>query len=146
MEIRKILWPTDFSDNAAMALPYVTDLAEKYGATIHILYILKEYLEFGAAYGDTDPEADYARMREWERETAESRLDEICREFLNSCPLYIRHIGVGDPSREILKLMKEHEIDMVVTASRGAESHFDFGRVADRVLRCTTAPVLMVPV
>lgn len=146
MEIRKILWPTDFSENAAMALPYVTALAETYGSEIHILYVLKNYVEFGAAYGDTDPEADYERMRRWERETAEKRLDEICSSFLNSCPLYVRHIGVGDPAREILKLMKEQEIEMVVMASRGTESHFDFGSVAERVLRCASAPVLMIPV
>ncbi len=145
MEIKKILWPTDFSENSAKALPYVSALSQQHGAEIHILYVLKEYLEFGAAYGDTDPEADYERMRRWERETAEKRLDEICTNYLDSCPLYIRHIGVGDPAKEILRLMKEQKIDLVVMANRGAESHFDFGSVADRVLRCTTVPVLMVP-
>jgi nucleotide-binding universal stress UspA family protein len=39
MEIKKILWPTDFSENAAMALPLVTSLTQKYGAEIHILYV-----------------------------------------------------------------------------------------------------------
>lgn len=28
MNLKKILWPTDFSENAAKALPYVTSLAE----------------------------------------------------------------------------------------------------------------------
>ena len=30
MEVKRILWPTDFSENAAQALPYVTSLTEKY--------------------------------------------------------------------------------------------------------------------
>ncbi len=30
MEIRRILWPTDLSENAACVLPYVTSLSQKY--------------------------------------------------------------------------------------------------------------------
>ena len=145
MEIRKILWPTDFSENAASALPMVTSLAAKYGAEIHILYVLKDYPAVGASYGEYDPN-DYAKMKQWEQKFADSRLDEICEKFLNACPLYIRHISVGDPAKEILKLIASEGIDMVVMASRGSESHFDFGSVADRVIKCTDKPTVIVPV
>ena len=145
MKIEKIIWPTDLSENAAQALPYVTSLAQQYQAEIHILYVLKEYVAFGAAYGDTDPEEDFKRMREWEKETAEKRLDELCEKFLQSCPLYIRHIDVGDPAQKILDLIHKEGADIVVIASRGRESHFDFGSVAERVIRCTDVPVLTVP-
>ncbi len=145
MEIKKILWPTDLSENAVRALPYVISTAEKYQAEIHILYVLKEYVEFGAAYGDTDPEADYERMRQWERETAENRLNELCDKFLKSCPLFFRHIAVGDPAKKILEFVKKEDVDIVIMASQGTESHFHFGIVADRVLKCSTVPVLMVP-
>jgi nucleotide-binding universal stress UspA family protein len=146
MEIKKILWPTDLSENAARALPYVTSTAEKYQAEIHILYVLKDYPEFGAAYGDTDPQADYARMRQWEKETAEKRLDELCEKFLSSCPLFFRHISVGDPAKIILDFMNQIKADIVIMASQGSESHFNFGSVAERVLKCSGTPVLMVPV
>jgi nucleotide-binding universal stress UspA family protein len=103
MDIKKILWPTDFSENAAQALALVTSLAEKYQAEIHILYVLKDYPAFGASYGQYDPN-DYQKMKDWEKQFAESRLDEICEKFLNACPLYIRHISVGEPAKEILKM------------------------------------------
>ena len=102
MDVKRLLWPTDFSENAAQALPVVTSLAQKYQAEIHILYVLKDYPAFGASYGDYDP-ADIQKMRDWEKKTANSRLDEICEKFLNACPLYIRHISVGEPAAEILK-------------------------------------------
>ena len=105
MEVNKVLWPTDFSSSAEKALPYVTDLTQKYQAEIHILYVLKEYPAFGASYGQYDAD-DFQKMKEWEKQFAESRLDEICEKFLNACPLYIRHISVGEPSTEILKLIK----------------------------------------
>ena len=144
MKISRILWPTDFSENAASALPWVTALAEKFTAEIHILYVLKEYVEFGAAYGYYDP-ADADRMRRWEKETAEKRLAEICDTYLNSCPLYIRHLAVGNPAKEILNRIESEKIDLIVMASRGQESHFDFGSVAEKVLRCSTVPIMMIP-
>ena len=52
MDVKILLWPTDFSENAAQALPVVTSLAQKYQAEIHILYILKDYPAFGASYDD----------------------------------------------------------------------------------------------
>ena len=42
MEVKRILWPTDFSKNAAWALPYVTSLTEKYETEIHVLYVIEE--------------------------------------------------------------------------------------------------------
>ncbi len=145
MEINRILWPTDFSENAATALPVVTSLSQKYQAEVHILYVLKDYPAFGASYGYHDPD-DYQKMKDWERQTAEGRLDEICEKFLNACPLFFRHISVGDPAKEILKLIDQEQIDMIVMASRGSESHFDFGSVADRVIKCTSTPTLIIPV
>ena len=66
MDVQRILWPTDFSENAAQALPVVTSLAQKYQAEVHILYVLKDYPAFGASYGDYDP-ADIEKMQEWEK-------------------------------------------------------------------------------
>ena len=37
-------------------------------------------------------------------------------------------------------------VDMVIMASRGSEAHFDFGSVADRVIKCTSIPTVIVPV
>ena len=145
MDIKRILWPTDFSENAGQALPLVTSLAEKYQAEIHILYVLKDYPAFGASYGQYDPE-DIKKMKDWETQFANSRLDEICEKFLNACPFYIRHISVGDPAKEILKLIKAEDIDIIILASRGSESHFDFGSVAERVIKCTDKPTVIIPV
>ncbi len=145
MKVEQILWPTDFSENAANALPYVTSLAEKYGAAIHILYVMKDYPAFGASYGEYDPD-DFEKMKKWERQMAEQRLDELCEKFLNACPLYFRHIAVGDPAKEILKIVQKEKIDVVVMTSRGSESHFDFGSVSEKVVKCTTVPILTIPV
>ena len=145
MKIERILWPTDFSENAAQALPMVTSLAQSYGAEIHILYVMKDYPAFGVHYGDFDPK-EKESMQQMEKELAEKRLDDICTKFLNACPLFFRHVSVGEPAAVILKFVQENDIDVVVITSRGSESHFDFGSVADRVIKCTTVPIVTVPV
>jgi nucleotide-binding universal stress UspA family protein len=145
MGFNRILWPTDLSENAGKALPLVTELARQFGAEIHILYVMRDYPAFGASYGQFDPE-ELKKMQEWEKQTAESRLSEICEKFLNECPLYFRHIAVGEPAKEILKIIAQQKIDVVVMANRGSEGHFNFGSVAERVLKCTTVPVFMIPV
>jgi nucleotide-binding universal stress UspA family protein len=66
--------------------------------------------------------------------------------FLNTCPLYIRHISVGDPAREIMKLIDKENIDIVIMDSQGSESHFNFGSVADKIIKCTTLPVTLIPI
>jgi nucleotide-binding universal stress UspA family protein len=145
MEIKRILWPTDFSENAAKALPCVTLFSEMFQCEVHVLYVLKKYGEWGAAYGDFR-RSDYEKMYEWERKTAEDRLDEICEKFLDTCPLYIRHISVGDPAREILKVIDKENIDMVIMASQGSESHFNFGSVADKIIKATAVPITLIPI
>ncbi|UCH19727.1 MAG: universal stress protein [Deltaproteobacteria bacterium] len=145
MKVQRILWPTDFSENAAKALPYVQSLSEKYQTEVHVLYVLKDYGEWGASYGDYQPE-DVEKMRQWEKEMAEKRLDELCEKFLDSCPLYIRHVAVGDPVQEILKIIDKENVDLVVMASRGSEGHFDVGSVTQKLLQCSTIPIVTIPV
>ncbi len=143
--IKSILWPTDFSENAALALPYVTSLSEKYQCEVHVLYVLEAWGNFGAWYGEDDA-AELDRIQEWARETAEKRLNEICTEYLMGCPLYIRHIGVGHPAEEILNLIEEAHIDLIVMTKRGGKTRFPFGSVTERIVRHSGIPVLIVPV
>ena len=71
---------------------------------------------------------------------------EICENHLEGCPLYIRHIAIGDPAKETLKLVEDEGVDMIVMATHGRSGigRWALGSVADRVIRHSKAPVLMV--
>lgn len=145
MKIKKILWPTDFSDSAEKALDQVISLTEKYQAEIHVLYIIEDLAHHAQWYGEF--EEDHAKkITDFSRETARQKLDHICEKYLNGCPLYIRHVAIGDPASEILKFIETEKMDMVVMASRGAKGQFPFGSVAEKVVRNSTVPVVTVPV
>ena len=145
LEVKKVLWPTDFSSNAQKALPYVKSLTMQYGAEIHVLYVIEDVAHHVRWYGEFDEE-HINKLMQWADKSAKSRLDQICDNYLEGCPLYIKHIAVGDPALEILKLIDKEKVDLVVMASRGQRGHFRFGSVIEKVLKESTVPVTTIPV
>jgi nucleotide-binding universal stress UspA family protein len=144
MEMKRILWPTDLSQNAEKALPYVNSLSQKYQAEIHILYVIEELGIHEPWYGAFDPD-HMEKIHEWEEKKAGERLDKICEEYLMGCPLYIKHVATGDPAEEIIRLISEEKIDMVVMATRGRKGKFSFGSVTEKVLKNSPMMVVTIP-
>jgi nucleotide-binding universal stress UspA family protein len=145
MEMKKILWPTDFSENAETALPYVESLGEKYQTEVHVLYVIPELGEHEPWYGTFD-RSHIDRIHDWEEKTARNRLDEVCDRHLQGCKLFIKHTALGDPAEVILKMVEEENIDMVVMASHGRKGSFHYGSVAEKVVKNSTVPVVTVPI
>ena len=145
MEVKKVLWPTDFSSSAEKALPYVTDLTQKYGAEIHVLYVIEDIAHHEAWYGEFE-KTHVDKLMEWADKSARKRLEQVCEKYLDSCPLYVKHIAVGDPAQEILNLINEEKVDLVVMASHGAQGNFRFGSVTEKVLKNSPVPVTTIPV
>jgi nucleotide-binding universal stress UspA family protein len=151
MEIKKILWPTDLSDNAANALPYVTSLSGKYQAEVHLIFVVEDVHQFDHFYGDARP----SFLKEFQERIirkGEEYLDRICKSSLAGCPLYQKRIVVGDPASEILKYIHERKMDMVIMATHGHGEqahtgemrHFPFGSVSEKVMRNSSVPVLVI--
>ena len=145
MEVKKILWPTDFSANADKALDYVTSLSEKYQTEVHVLYVIDELGYHEPWYGEFD-ESRINKIHAWENNKAQERLDQICEKYLQNCPLYIKHIAIGDPAQEILKLVETEKVDMVVMASHGEKGHYRFGSVTEKVVKNSSVPVTTIPI
>jgi len=145
MEVKKILWPTDFSRIAEKALPHVKSLTERYGAEIHVLYVIEDVAHHDGWYGAFE-EKRVQELIEHAGKTAAKRLGQICEKYLDGCPLYIKHVAVGDPAQEILKLIDAEKVDIVVMASHGEKGNFRFGSVTEKVLKNSTVPVTVVPV
>jgi nucleotide-binding universal stress UspA family protein len=145
MEIKKILWPTDFSSTAEKALPYVTSLTQQYQAEIHVLYVIEDIAHHEPWYGEFD-QKHVEELMEHAAESAKKRLDQICEKYLEGCPLYIKHVAIGDPAQEILKLIDKENVDMVVMASHGEKGYFKFGSVTEKIVKSSPVPVTSIPV
>jgi len=145
MEVNRVLWPTDFSSSAEKALPYVTDLTQKYQAEIHVLYVIEDIAHHESWYGEFDRD-HIDKLMERANTMAHKRLSQVCEKYLDGCPLYIKHIAVGDPAQEILKLIDKESVDMVVMASQGEKGNFRFGSVTEKVLKNSKVPVTTIPI
>lgn len=144
MEVKRILWPTDLSGRAKHALDYVRSLTERYNAEIHVLYVITDIAHHRGLYGNFE-QAHIDRIYAWEEKKAAERLEQICSQELEGCPLYVKHVAVGDPAQEIINTVVREDIDMVVLATRGTGGHFQVGAVADKVVKHSPVPVAMVP-
>lgn len=144
MEVERILWPTDLSGSAKQALRYVQSLTQKYQAEIHVLYVIEDIAHHRGWYGDFEDDR-INKIIEWEGKKAKERLDDICSNYLDGCPLYIKHVAVGDPAQEILNLVDKENIDMVILSTRGAKGNFSFGSVAEKIVKNATVPVVTIP-
>ncbi len=145
MDIKKILWPTDFSSSAKKALDQVISMSGKYQAEVHVLYVIEDLAHHSDWYGAF--EKDHIRkVSEYSMKIAEGKLNQICEKYLDGCPLYVRHVAMGDPAGEILKLIASEKMDLVVMATRGANGQFPFGSVTEKIVRNSVVPVVTVPV
>jgi nucleotide-binding universal stress UspA family protein len=143
-----ILVPTDGSETSRVAVDNAVDIAEKYGATIHALYVVDVD---ATSYGLGTEQVDRIRQ---------GHLDEMpeIKNDADEATGYVadvadehgvevkEHLRVGEPARAIRKFVDENDIDMVVMGSHGRSglSRVILGSVAEKVLRRTHLPVLVV--
>jgi len=136
-----IVVPTDFSDCAQMALHYAMDLVEPDGKIVvcHVVDDLPlSYGYVGVAFTAGD-------IRTRISEEAEKELEAI----LPTNPDQVRietHLLHGTPQREIVKLVTSVQADLVVMGTHGRSGleHALMGSVAERVIRKSPCPVLVV--
>ena len=143
IEIKRILFPIDFTENASKILPYVLSVAEKYGAIIYLLHVIEDFSQWGGFY---IPHIPFDRYHEEAMKGAEKTLDTVCAEQLRGCSNFQKRIVFGDPAQEILKIIESEKIDLVIMGThgrKGMELVF-FGSVAENVVKKSPAPVLTV--
>lgn len=145
MEVKKLLWPTDFSSNAEKALGYVTSLTEKFQTEVHLLYVIEDVAHHQSWYGEFG-RTHVDKIQKWEEKEAKKRLDQICDKYLKGAPLYIKHIAIGDPAKEILHFIEKEKVDMVVMATHGRGGYFPFGSVTEKVVKNSSVPVVTIPI
>jgi nucleotide-binding universal stress UspA family protein len=143
MEIKRILFPTDFSEGALNALPYAIDLAKSYGAKLHLLHVVYDIATASGLYvphisvDELYKELDTSAQKELEKFGATAKKDIKDVEYT-----VIR----GVPYEEILKFAQEKNIDLIIIGTHGRKGldRVLFGSTAERIVRNALCPVLTV--
>jgi nucleotide-binding universal stress UspA family protein len=143
VEIKKILFPVDLTENSSKILPYVLSASEKYNSTIYLLHVVQDLLKWGHLYV---PHPSLDEFQKEAMEGAKKAMDMICEKELQSCPNFQRRVVSGDPAAEILKTIESEGIDLVVMGTHGRKGleHTIFGSVAENVVKKSAVPVLVI--
>ncbi len=144
----RILVPTDGSKVAEAAVEQAVDIAEKYGAEVHALFVADVD---AIAYGLGTEQIDRIRQGNFKgmtdlREDAEDATGYVTeRAEAVGLTVVERHAG-GRPHDMIADYAEENDIDLVVMGSHGRSGvrRALLGSVTERTLRSTHVPVLVV--
>ncbi len=143
MEIKRIFFPTDFSERSLHALPYAVEMAKTYSAKLYVLHVI---YDMGASSGLPLPEgageAMYAELEEIARKELES-LEQRQQMALDGVEYAVIR---GLPYQEILKFAQEKDVDLIVIGTHGktGNERVKFGSTTQRVVRRAPCPVLTV--
>jgi len=140
----RILLPTDGSVGVDRAIDHAVDAADRYDATLHVLYVVDSDV-INAYSGDEFVDGS---------EGAQETLEERGREALDAVAAHAGDAGVdvvtdlvyGVPHEEILRYVDREDIDLTVMGSKTRSGDYRrmLGSVTERVSRRSTAPVSIV--
>ena len=139
-DFQRLLFCTDFSENAGFAFDYAAGLAARSpGCELRVLHVLPEpAAQFWRGYINADEHID-------ERTRAE--IDAHLEAYRSRAPAGLEFQAVarfGKPGEEILDYAKSAGVDLILLGRKGHGSLF-FGDTAAHVTRRAECPVLVVP-
>jgi nucleotide-binding universal stress UspA family protein len=145
MQIKTILFPTDFSQGARAAMDHAVSLAQDYKAKLILLYVIQDisiaewYIPSSLSVADLVEDMQKSAWREmdkWGQEAADKVKD--------AEKMVVR----GVPFVEIIRTAKEKDADLIVIGTHGRTGidHMLFGSTAEKVVRKAPCPVLTVRV
>lgn len=129
-EIRNIICPVDFSEESERALNTAAVMARLYKAK---LVILSVYERFMGSFVTMDIESvNQKRFLAYEKE-----FDMFLKKFNLIDVAYEKVVKGGEPSKEILKVIKEKKSDLLImgTTGRSGVNRILMGSVTERVIR-----------
>ena len=142
-EFKKILFPLDLSESSPKIAPVVAGVATKFGARIHLLFVARIFEYFSTIYV---PPNSINQLEKNITEGAKKKLYEFADEYFRDFPGTQTAVVSGDPAEEIIGFVQSQGIDLVIMGTHGRKGldKVMFGSVAERVIKSSPVPVLVV--
>ena len=144
MQIRRLLYPTDFSEATKVAANYACDMADKFGAELHVLHVLHDLTSL----------MPYTAVTIWAKPEHIGELVGRAEEIIAAVPdavwskgkAVVRKVRVGNVADEITSYARQHAIDLIVIGTHGHTGlkHAVLGSIAEKVVRTADCPVLTI--
>lgn len=138
---KKILFPTDLSEESKTIANHVKLLAEKFGSVITVVYVANVAHYYSAlevpAAGIANFEADIVSA-------AETQIKNFAAEVFNGTNVKTE-VFSGNPADEIVDYAEKNGSDLIVMGhSRAGLERVLLGSVAHRVIKLSPIPVMIV--
>ncbi len=145
--IKKILYPTDFSERSVLGYRYCLQLARQLQASVHVLHVYR--IDLGVPVTD----AIAYKMIEERKKVTHFKLGSFAHlqksgqhKLAEGLDIHA-HVAVGMAEDEIVTFSEKHQIDLIVMPTKGEHNLLEtmFGSVTTSVGSTTTCPILVLP-
>jgi nucleotide-binding universal stress UspA family protein len=138
---KKILVPLDGSELAECVLPHVKAIAAGCGAGQVVILRIVEPLPAG-----TPPAVDFEVVQKAGVKAAEEYLARIKAQLSKDGLNVEAKVLTGRPAETITDFVKREKVDIITLATHGRSgiSRWVFGSVADKLVRSSSAPILLI--
>jgi nucleotide-binding universal stress UspA family protein len=142
--IKRILCPTDLSDECKAAFEMACEWATQFGAELHLLHVVAELANPYPYLGP--PFNEVVSLETMIRQKAETALGAWVPPDRFKALRIVRDLRGGSPIANILQYAEEKKVDLIVMGTHGRHgfSHLLLGSVAEHVVRRAPCPVLTV--
>jgi nucleotide-binding universal stress UspA family protein len=147
-EIKTVVTPVDFSDNADKIARAAAYVAGTFGASLHLIFVVQNFEDYSGFFV---PPVNLPNLEQEIFESAQHRMDT----FIQSNKESITAAGVtdlrskvttGDVSEEILQYVRDNNARLIVMGTHGYKGleRIMFGSVADKVVKTSCCPVMTI--
>ena len=143
---KKVLFCTDFSENADYAFDFAYGIAKRDKGLLYILHVIP-YNPHQKFVENIMSKEDLEKIQENMEEYLDDNYKKhYVNKIKNGVPYEIVTIS-GREDNEILTFAKQKHVDIIVMGTHGRTGieHVFFGSVAEKVLRHSPFPVFIIP-
>jgi nucleotide-binding universal stress UspA family protein len=136
-----ILVPTDGSEGTDKAAEHALDIAKRYDATAHVVYVVNT-----SAYSTLPADSNWESITAALEDEGKQATGEIVEMMQEADVDAVPSVEEGIPHKTVLEYADNNDIDLIVMGTHG-KSGLDrllLGSVTEKVVRASEVPVLTV--
>jgi nucleotide-binding universal stress UspA family protein len=143
MKFKTILFPVDLSSSSSKIVPLVTEMAEKFGAKINILFVARDFQYFEGIYV---PHPSIDSFEKQISEGAKKSLEEFTKKHFKQPENITTAVVKGDAAEQIVKYAEDKDIDLIIMGTHGRKGldRVLFGSVAEKVSKTAPVPIMLI--
>lgn len=139
----KILVPTDFSELSLKAIEVATKYAAVFDGKISLIHSHIPITELDEPYAIGMSSKVYQDYEDIEN-SIRLQLNKIVEEHIDEKQLGEVLVHIGNPAQSVVEVSEEYDLIIMSTHGRTGFSRFLLGSVAEKVLRLSPVPVMVV--